>query len=138
MTWSCEDSVEKSAFNAIFVDVMREMSSWGEFHLLTTKNNGENPRRGIQVSYMLMEQRTDMGRRNKCRTGRKRPWSRATLSTDVAAYFRVTVLLFSLGFNVIVSACADVRVRMTSGMPSVFVSEATGGANGVAGGGEQW
>ena len=46
---------KRGAFNAIFVDVMREMSSWGEFHLLTTKNNGENPRRGIQVSYMLME-----------------------------------------------------------------------------------
>ena len=41
------------------------------------------------------------------------------------------------GLQCQVSACADVRVRMTSGMPSVFVSEATGGAKGAAGG-EQW
>ena len=79
---------------------MREMSSWGEFHLLTTKNNGENPRRGIQVSYMLMEQWTDMGRRNKVQNRTKKAMVEQRCQRMWLNYFRVTVLLFSLGFKV--------------------------------------
>ena len=103
---------------------MREMSSWGEFHLLTTKNNGENPKRGVQVSYMLMEQRTDMGRSNKVQNRTKKAMveiSAATLSTDVAELLPGYASFVFFGLQCQVSACADVRVRMTSDMPSVFV-----------------
>ena len=68
------------------------------------------------------------GGETRCRTGRKRPWSRATLSTDVAELLPGYCSFVFFGLQSQVSACADVRVRMTSGMPSVFVSEATGGA----------
>ena len=117
---------------------MREMLSWGEFHLLTTKNNGENPRRGIQVSYMLMEQRTDMGRSNKVQNRTKKAMVESNAVNECGCLLPGYCSFVFFGLQCQVSACADVRVRMTSGMPSVFVSEATGGAKGVAGGGEQW
>ena len=118
---------------------MREMSSWGEFHLLIRKNNGENPRRGIQVPYMLsMEQWTDMGRRYKVQNRTKKAMVESNAVNGCGCLLPGYCSLVFFGLQCQVSACADVRVRMTSGMPSVFVSEATGGAKGVAGGGEQW
>ena len=65
--------------------------------------------------------------------GREQRCQRMWLLTSGLLFF--CFLWASMSY--VVSACAAVTVRMTSDMPSVFVSEATGGAGGVPGG-EQW
>ena len=75
-----------------------------------------------------------MGRRNKVQNRTKKAMVESNAVNGRGCLLPGYCSFVFFGLQCQVSACADVRVRMTSGMPSVFVSEATGGAGGVPGG----